>query len=244
MAAVQTYNRNPWSLSNLALLPRTPERWYAQDFLWTFNSHDFMDDPRFQRAYARGARAAGRDPRIHWRVHTILWAATLAVSRPGAFVECGTGRGIMASAICEYLGWHGRDFYLLDTFLPFWTNRDGDQLAGGPVSDAYAIDVDHTRANFSEWDGVHMVQGRIPESLSSVKVDQVAFLHIDMNHPSPETAALRHFWPLVSSGGVVVLDDYGFAAHRVQRQAIDVVAREFDMNILALPTGQGVIVKS
>jgi hypothetical protein len=37
----------------------------------------------------------------------------------------------------------------------------------------------------------------------------------------PEIAAADFFWPKLSSGVIVVLDDYGFTAHLEQKRAFD-----------------------
>jgi hypothetical protein len=94
-----------------------PGRRYDQDGLRSIHNHDFMSDPAFVRAYQRGVQAAS-DYHWHWRVHVGLWAARLAVRLPGDFVECGTNRGFLSSAIMKDLDWDktGRRFYLLDTF--------------------------------------------------------------------------------------------------------------------------------
>jgi hypothetical protein len=44
-------------------------------------------------------------------------------------------------------------------------------------------------------------------------------------------------------GSVIVLDDYGWAGHSVQKQAFDDFASERGTRVLLLPTGQGLIFK-
>jgi hypothetical protein len=91
---------------------------YDQDGLRSIHNHEFMDDPLFRKAYARGVRAAGQNYNWHWRVHVGLWAAASASRLDGDFVECGVNRGFLSSAIMDYLDWDslGKQFYLLDTF--------------------------------------------------------------------------------------------------------------------------------
>jgi hypothetical protein len=43
---------------------------------------------------------------------------------------------------------------------------------------------------------------------------------------------------------VVVLDDYGFEGHEVQKREQDKFAASKNIQILSLPTGQGLIIKS
>jgi hypothetical protein len=241
-ATVAGFNRNPWTGEALALVPRSRAPVYTRDGLRTAHNHSFVDAPDFQRAYWRGVQAAGWDYEIQWRVHVILWAAAAARIVPGAFVECGTGRGFMASAICERLSWDRRPFYLFDTFQPGTVAPGSDRRRPTP-SPYYARDPDSVRENFREWAGVRLVVGIVPDSLAGVDVGPVAFLHVDMNDPAPEAAALRHFWPSLSPGAVVVLDDYAYQGFEASQRSADVVASELGVSILSLPTGQGLMIK-
>ena len=64
-----------------------------------------------------------------------------------------------------------------------------------------------------------------------------------MNAAYPERAALEHFWPKLARGAFVVLDDYGWETCRLQREAADAFAASVGVEILTLPTGQGMVVK-
>ena len=200
--------RNQWVIEHFGFLPTRAGRWFGRDGLWTKHAQPFLDDPAFQQSYARAVKAAGWDYGIPWRLHTLLWAATICQSLQGAFVECGTGRGFMASGICEYLKWTDRPFYLYDTFLPYSPDERGDQQ--GVAHPVYTTSPRAVEKNFSEWSGVQCVVGRVPETFRDPIVERVSFLHVDMNHPDPEEAAVRHFWPRLVSGAIMVYDDYGF----------------------------------
>src|SRR5262245_26790105 len=92
---------------------------YDQAGLRTVHNDDFMYDPTFFRASARGLRAVkGFDNKMHWRVHVALWVAHQASKLPGDFVECGVNKGVVSSSVMEYLDWNrlGKRFFLLDTF--------------------------------------------------------------------------------------------------------------------------------
>jgi len=226
---------------------------YARDGLFTLHRHPFLSDPAFQRAYARGVRAgAGHDLGMEWRVHVALWAARLALSAPGDFVECGVNAGFVSSAIMESLDWGSLDrtYFLIDTFAgPVVEQFSEDEAAKlveirkAVARGGYVTDMTRVIENFAEWPRVEFVQGEVPRVLPDSGVRSVAFLHIDMNCALPEREALRHFWPLLSDGGVVLLDDYTYFGHEAQTVAIDEVAAECGASVLALPTGQGLIVK-
>ncbi len=240
-ASVDIFNRSPISENRLEILPREDLPLYDEDGLWTYHGHDFVDDERFDRAYRRAVAASGLDYRIRWRVYTMLWAAQRATNAEGVFVECGTGRGYMASAICEYLEWGERPFYLHDTFLPTHPDDSGNQPAAGEHLAHYADGPEEVRENFSQWPGVQLVVGRVPDTL--LPVGPVAFLHVDFNHPTAEEQAVHHFWPLLSEGAVVVFDDYGNKAYRAHKSSTDRLARELNFDVLALPTGQGLVLR-
>lgn len=234
------------------LLPKV----YSNDALICFNSYAFVDDPDFQRAYQRGARALGDEDwyQWQWRVHVGLWAAAGASRLEGDFVECGVSHGFLSSAIMEYLDWDrlGKTFYLLDTFAGLDPRfiSESERESGALVKSEelvrngmYVDGVDSVRANFAEWSNHRIVVGAVPETLGQVESESIAYLHIDMNCAPPEVAALRYFWPKLTPGAFVLLDDYANRGRDEQRVAMDEVARDLDVSICALPTGQGLLLK-
>jgi hypothetical protein len=236
-AAVKFFNRNPWC----QIIPPLRRGFYAEDSLWTVHGHTFMEDERFANAYRRAVQAGCFDYGIRWRVHTILWAAERAADLDGAFVECGTGRGFMASAICDYLGWTDRPFYLYDTFAPTMPNEHGTQAADGTIGPTYAEGPESVAENFAEWPGVQLVIGKIPGTL--LDAGPIAFLHVDLNYAPAEEAVVRHFWPKLSPGALVIFDDYVYVGYEAVHEAVDRLGRELGFRVLALPTGQGLVLR-
>ncbi|CQD13047.1 MtfD protein [Mycobacterium lentiflavum] len=229
---------------------------YASDGLISFHNDAFLDDPAFQRAYKRGARALPDQDwyQWQWRVHVGLWAAKTASRLDGDFVECGVSYGFLSSAIMEYLDWDslGKTFYLLDTFAGidsrFVTEaeRESGEYERSQLklrNGMYVSGVEGVRANFAQWKNQRIIVGAVPETLDEVEAQTVAYLHIDMNCAPPEVAALRHFWPRLTPGAVVLLDDYANRGRDEQRAAMDALAAEFGVVICALPTGQGLLLK-
>jgi len=49
-------------------------------------------------------------------------------------------------------------------------------------------------------------------------IRKVSYLSIDMNCVKPEIAAAQFFWDRMVSGGIMVLDDYGFRGHIEQKR--------------------------
>lgn len=228
---------------------------YARDGLFTFNNDHFRHDAPFRAAYERGVRAnGGVDPGTEWRVHVALWAAGVALRVEGDFVECGVNGGLTSTAIMERWQWSGagRRYWLVDTFggpvMQQYTQAEASTGRVAAARDAlergaYVTDVEQVRANFAEWAGVEIVQGAVPEALKEVKAERVAFLHLDMNCAFPERAALEHFWPKMSAGGVVLFDDYAYFGNEELARTIDEAARGLGAEVLSLPTGQGLMLR-
>jgi hypothetical protein len=201
---------------------------YASDGMVSIHAPRLEQDPAFNKAYDRGLLAHGTYIG-HWRVHVALWCAEMALRLGGSFVECGVNKGFMASAIMERFDWNAgdKDFYLIDKF------------AGGDYTD----DVGAVRANFAQWPRAKVIVGVIPEVLVEVPAEHIAFLHIDLNSATPEIAALTYFWDRLSPGAPILLDDYCYQGYGEQRLAMNDFAKNHGASILALPTGQGLVLR-
>lgn len=220
----------------------------AEDSCASVAAPTWLEDPRFARSYAeaKGIAAWGRE--IRWRVQTLVKLAAASSHLTGDYVECGVDTGGTARAVMAYLGdeaFADRTFYLFDTFRGLVGEQlDKEQHEGEHISEERYPDVSEVvRANFADKPFVRIVEGTVPDTLTQYDGDRVAFLHIDMNAAYPEVETLKFFWPMLAPGAPVVFDDYGFPPHHVQRDALDDVARELGVEILMLPTCQGVLIR-
>lgn len=211
----------------------------------------WLTEPSFVKSYAKGISSGHRwGPELHveWRVHVILWAASHAMHLEGDFVECGVNTGIFSLAICDHLKFEKseRKMYLFDTFsgAPESMMRDTEKQKRVEENNLYYPDCyELAQKNFASYPNVQLVRGRVPESLSTVQIEKVAYLSIDMNIAEPERAAIEHFWPKLSSGAIVVLDDYGWRGFEEQHRTMDEFAVRHQVKIVTLPTGQGILIK-
>jgi hypothetical protein len=188
------------------------------------------------------------DLHIEWRAYVCCWAAQQGLRLDGDFVECGVNTGMYAKAICEYVGFGSLDrtFYLFDTFKGIPPEQMSDaERERVTRHDAlhYEDCYDLVRDNFAPYPNVTLVRGKVPDTLTEVQIDRVAYLSIDMNIAQPEVAALEFFWDRLVPGALVVLDDYGSFNCRVQYDAMNSLAERLDVSILTLPTGQGLIIR-
>lgn len=235
------------TLKNGPLVDALADATYDQDGLRTIHNCDFIDDPVFARAYEAGEKLdSWFGGNVQWRVHTLFWAATRALALEGDFVECGVHRGGFSKAIAEYIDFASLDkkFYLLDSFEGMSEEQlSPEELQNDLLDYPYEGDYDSVKKTFEEYSNVVIIKGRIPESLGEVKAEKVSFLSIDLNNAVPEIAAAEFFWDKLVSGASIVLDDYGWKKHIVQKHAFDDFAKRKGVPILSLPTGQGLIIK-
>ena len=227
---------------------RRPAPTYDQDGLTTVHNADFMRDAHFSRAYEAGVSTGSwGKSRIHWRLHVVLWAADMASRLEGDFVECGVHRGGTAAAIEAYLGISRtpRRLYLFDTYSGFDESLlSATERARHLYRKEYKDDIyQEVRARFAHADNIIPVRGSVPASLTGVDISKVALLLIDMNNAAPEIAAVRHFWDRLTTGAIVVLDDYGWAGHEEQKREFDRFSSQKNVPLLRLPTGQAVMIK-
>ena len=231
-----------------------PAYTYSGDGYATHHNAECLREPKFVEAYQKGIFSGhtiggGGDLHIEWRVHQYVWAGFHAMHLDGDFVECGVNTGIFSLAIMHYCDFQKSDkkFFLFDTYegIPEDQFTDAERAVGlhtvhdGSYFDCYEV----AKKNFSPYPNAVLVKGRVPESLNKVEIEKVAYIGIDMNSVVPEIAAAEHFWPKMVSGAIMVLDDYGWLHHAIQKKAFDEFAAERGVKILNLPTGQGILIK-
>jgi len=227
---------------------------YSGDIVATNANTGFMSEEKFIKAYSECVKAdrgrlllADSSYDIRWRIHTLLWAAKNAEKLDGDFVECGAGFGLFASAIFSYLNFENlsKNYYLIDTFEGL-SEKYSTQEELKRTGNYYTKNNpwhEEMIERFSGFENAKIIKGAIPDILSSVDIEKVSFLSIDMNTVTPEADALEFFWPKLVSGGIIVFDDYGFPGHENQKKSHDIFAASKNLLIYTSPTGQGILIK-
>jgi O-methyltransferase len=223
---------------------------YNYEGLATRVNCDFMKDKKFMDSYNLGkATGSWESYNLYWRLYVVCWAAKKGKDTPGDFVECGVYKGGFARAVINYTDFQNlpKKYYLLDTFEGLCDEHISaeERIIGiDRYSYRYEKCYDVVKDTFKQFSNVEIIKGLVPDTLPSVKTDKVSFLSIDMNCAFPEIAAIEFFWDKLVSGAIVVLDDYGSPNHIVQKREFDKFASRKGIDILSLPTGQGLIFKS
>ena len=224
---------------------------FAGDDLVSWHNPEFLSDPAFIHAVELGNDRHSWDLRrdVRWRYHVILWAASRAALMDGDFVECGVNRGGFSRAVVDYVDFSSLDktFYLMDTFdglaEQYITPEERARGVSRESFAKYSESFDDVREAFRPFPNVVLVRGPIPDTLPQVTPAKVSYLSIDMNVVLPEIAAAEHFWDRLVSGAVMILDDYGHLPFVLQKRGFDAFAADRGVQVLMLPTGQGLIFK-
>jgi O-methyltransferase len=160
---------------------------------------------------------------------------------PGSFVECGVWRGgsmmLMAQTLkkCDD---ESRDLYLYDTFegMPQPTELDKDfndrpaaicmqeSEQAKDASQIWAIaSLEEVKSNMMRAsyprERIRYVIGKVEATIPATIPGRISLLRLDTDWYDSTAHELRHLYPLVSSGGVVIIDDYGY--WKGARQAVD-----------------------
>jgi hypothetical protein len=239
--------------NNYIILPKN-KLTYATDLLYTYHNADFMKDPHFIESYMLGKQTDRasllKNQDIFWRIHVLCWAAFHARHLEGDFVDCGVHTGIFARAVVNFVRFEqtNKKYYLLDTFKgmdPHYSNTkelERHTLMNYSPEDE-AVLYNQVKESFKQYN-VEIIKGTVPETLPLVRSGKICFLSVDMNCVEPEVKALEYFWDRMVPGGIIVLDDYGYAnSTNDQKEAHDRFAQSKGVMVLTLPTCQGLIIK-
>jgi O-methyltransferase len=221
-------------------------------------SADFREDATFRAALQSADSSTGQTQYespdgIVWRYNTLIWAARVCLAVPGDFVECGVYRGDMTWMITQNVdvAGAGKTFFLYDTFSGFDPRYsstddfpDAPNLYALANKEYNAPDIEEfVRRRFRDKPHIVVTKGVVPDILRERCPDSIAYLHLDMNSPRAETGALEVLFNRVSTGGIIVFDDYGWKVFHRQKEAADAFMAANGQVILELPTGQGLMIK-
>lgn len=161
---------------------------------------------------------------------------------PGDIVECGVWKGgscmLIAKAIMKF-DEKPRRIFLYDTFTGMTEPSSEDVVAWNnrSVLEKWKEDRSGVKDNFGSWavgaeevkqnlagtgyplDELVFVEGDILETLNEIKPEKIALLRLDTDWYRSTAFELEQLYPLVSTGGVLVIDDYGH--FRGARKAVD-----------------------
>lgn len=166
------------------------------------------------------------------RIRALIHAVEHVVAHqvPGAIAECGVWRGGSMRAVARTLvrlGRRDRDLFLFDTFsgmtppgsedVCFDGTTAAERLAaldrGDPRSDWCLAPLAEVRdtvlAGGYDPARIHFVTGEVEETIPRRAPERIALLRLDTDWYESTRHELVHLFPRLSSGGVLIVDDYG-----------------------------------
>lgn len=142
----------------------------------------------------------------------------------GDVAECGTHAGASAYFLARRIQAEarGRRLHLFDSFegLSCPEDIDGSWWRQGDLS-ATEASLRTTLSQLGDTSFVQIYPGWIPERFPEIADRRFAFVHIDVDLYQATFDSLAFFYPRLSSGGVIVFDDYGYASCPGATAAID-----------------------
>jgi O-methyltransferase len=213
---------------------------YVGDNLLTYHRNlSFLDDQKLINSFCKHATTP-QEQSVLWRMALVAWGARNGMRLEGDFVEIACYQGTTARIVCDYLDFSShpdRKYYLYDLF-------DHDPTMDHHSMPAHGTDLyDRVRQRFADSPNVVVTQGRVPDVLSQVAPEKIAFMHLDLNSADAELGALEVLFDRMVPGAVMVLDDYGWLYYREQKLAEDPWFEKRGYRVMELPTGQGLLIK-
>ncbi|MEU8886955.1 TylF/MycF/NovP-related O-methyltransferase [Streptomyces sp. NPDC048442] len=175
---------------------------------------------------------------------------------PGAVVECGVWRGGSMQACAKTLlaeGVKDRDLYLFDTFEGMTPPTDEDKRLDGKSAqellDIQGKDrpiwavatLDDVKSGFEKVpypeERIHYVQGKVEDTVPGEAPEQISILRLDTDWYASTKHELEHLYSRLVSGGVLLIDDYGY--WQGSRQAVDEFLEETGEQLLLLRMDEG-----
>ena len=155
----------------------------------------------------------------------------------GAIVECGVWRGgsmMMAALTLAALGNTERELFLFDTFAghprpnperdlkehyEFWLKRRRTDRSSSWAE----VALEEVRSNIASTgyplERVRLVKGIVQDTIPGAAPDAIALLRLDTDWYDSTAHEMRHLYPRLPPGGVLIVDDYGEMPG--QKQAVD-----------------------
>lgn len=213
---------------------------YTGDNLFTYHRNlSFLEDMPLMTAFQKHTNT-DIEKAVLWRISVVLWGARNGLKLDGDFVKCACYKGTTARIICDAINFGERtdkNYYLYDLF-------DHDPSMPHHTMPEHSKELfRYVTERFSDCTNVRVTQGRVPEILSTIAPEKIAFMHLDLNNAAAEIGALDSLFEKMVPGAVLVLDDYGWLAYRAQKLAEDPWFAARGYFVVELPTGQGLVIK-
>jgi O-methyltransferase len=161
----------------------------------------------------------------------------------GNFAECGVYKGGTALLLARILKDTDKMLYLFDSFkgLPKGSQERDQWFTEGQFAATSAESVEELLREFQS--RIDIRCGWIPQTFSGLDNNSYAFAHIDVDLYQSALDCCGYFYPRLVPGGVLLFDEYGFAAARGEKDAVDKFFADKPESPITFPTGQAIVLK-
>jgi Macrocin-O-methyltransferase (TylF) len=227
-----------------------PRYAYEADGLATVHFSPFMEDREFSILYEDMAAEwfVGYHADVRWRMWLLTRFARQCEHLSGNFAEFGVYRGGCAFMVLATTRPDpDRTLYLFDTFAGIPDIHLAERERSIGLAGLHAdTSVQYVEQRLQRWRGRFEVRpGDVFETLTVAETGPLAFAHVDLNTSAPTRHVLEYVYPRLVPGAIVVFDDYGYGWQDCEdeRIAIEAFCAGKAESVIALPTGQGCLIK-
>jgi hypothetical protein len=226
---------------------RTGRVVYKRHLVWLLDAGWRAPYEKYLEGDARKRRSSLR---IGDRRFVLVQLARSVLGLEGSTAECGVYTGVGSALICKTLmetyGEKDRHFGF-DSFEGVAEPGEADRssLATWWKKGDLATPIEVARGRLEEFPFSELVTGWMPEcfSTSAARDHRFRFVHVDVDLHDATRDSLEFFYPRLVPGGVVLLDDHGFASCPGARKAAQDFFADKPEPVIELPTGQAFVTR-
>lgn len=216
--------------------PRFRFSWFQLDWWKDQNFNNYLK----KFGSHKGMKLLNADRK--WHVHQLL---RLIGTVEGDTVECGVYTGESSYIICaaNKTSQYNRTHHMFDSFEGVSDpvgEIDGKYWSKGDLTASEKVLRDNLKPFL---DQCKIYKGWIPERFPEVEAKKIAFVHIDVDLYQPTKDSLEYFYPMLSEGGIILCDDYGFSSCPGATKAMDDFFADKPEKVISLSRGAGFIIK-
>lgn len=214
-----------------------PGFYQGDNFFTWFRNNSPLEDERFFAIFQENT-VNQFEKALLWRFYIQVCAASHCIHLSGDFVECGVSLGTEMKNIVSYLG--GKQFpKLFWGYDDFHVNANQHDGLGEVINRKNLV-----TERLIDYAQVKIVSGPIMQSLQAQTKKPIAYLHLSLEDPRIELAALDSLFDSVVPGGIILLNSYEWAgSHREHKKLEDQWFSKRGYRVFPLPTGQGLVLK-
>ena len=225
--SVNTKESETFVADEMIVFSRSLDFLREEKFVDTVNASVMEEDDSYKKAQSA----------IIWRRHVLTWAGEHCKNLEGDFCDFGCYDGIGSKIVNDYcsLDDFNKEFYIYDVF---------DLPPNSQPFPKHSASLHQEVVNrFKDNKNIKIIRGILPESLIENCPKKIAFAHIDLNNTLAEIGVLEFIFDRIVSGGIIILDDFGWSAYREQQHKEKDFFQKRNLKVMELPTGQGIVLK-